>query len=318
MITILLLSSVIRISSRSWIIVWVIIEINIVCICFLINKESKSEILTNFSLNYFIVQAIASRVILLTAYCKIGEQVREIIITVIILTKIGAWPMHSWYITMINKITNKKYLIIIMTWQKIIPMFLISLIRLRILVLSAVILTLVIPAFILRNSMSFKRIIALSSLNSNRWLILSVILKWSIFVRFLTIYRVALGMAIFHMQIKQTKTTSRLEEPWETALIFMNLGGVPPIIIFRAKILVVKSLLVVNLKLIRIVLVLVRCVFLYFYCWSIIRAIIKKSQKSQIAQQFKKTPARITYFLISSICLRVWAFLGLTKKGLSW
>nr|YP_009862159.1 NADH dehydrogenase subunit 2 [Carpoglyphus lactis]QKV10194.1 NADH dehydrogenase subunit 2 [Carpoglyphus lactis] len=308
MVTILLLSSVMSMSSSSWIMVWIMMEINMVCMCFLINKESKSEMLTNFSLNYFIVQAMASSVLLLTAYCKMGEQVSGMIITVMILTKMGAWPMHSWYMTMINKMTNKKYLIIMMTWQKIIPMFLMSLMSLSILVLSAVMLTLVMPAFMLSNSMSFKSIIALSSLNSNSWLILSVMLKWSIFVSFLTIYSVALGMAMFHMQMKQTKTTSRLEEPWETALIFMNLGGVPPMMMFSAKILVVKSLLAVNLKLISMVLVLVSCVFLYFYCWSMMSAMIKKSQKSQMAQQFKKTPASITYFLMSSICLSVWAF----------
>ena len=182
----------ISVSANSWFGVWMGLEINLLSFIPLItikNNLNNSEA----SLNYFLIQAFGSTVILfsiiiylifinLNFFLKLNNYLFNflnflplLLISFTLMLKIGVAPFHFWFPNVIENISWLNNLILI-TWQKFAPLIIISyLVNLNILFIIFVIISTFIGAIGGLNQTSLRKLIAFSSINHMGWMIGGII-----------------------------------------------------------------------------------------------------------------------------------------------
>lgn len=285
-IRIIILRTIIGLSTTSWVIVWIILEINIICICFLINKDNKENKEKNTPrFIYFIVQAFASVVFLRVSQSPLRRESIAIVILMCLIVKIGVWPAHNWYIKVIShlKIENIS-LVLLMTWQKILPIVLsthLTKIYRRILIIF-ILSRLIIPTLQIKKQISIKSLLALSSVNNNGWLLSCIFLSNPLLLLFLFLYSIRLTIVLIKIKEEKETKQSNPARNWIFYLILLiNLGGLPPILIFIGKVLVINIMVSQNMLSLRVIIVLIACIFLYHYVWRFNLQVIKAPLKAQ-------------------------------------
>lgn len=277
----------IRISSSSWFIIWIGLEINLLSFIPLMinlnNLFSREAIL-----KYFLTQTLASRTLLFSIifYSFIFEfnlnyqfkRLLNILFCSSLLIKIGIAPFHFWFPNVIeglNWINN----IILITWQKIAPFIISSFCLNNYFLLTCVILSSFVGAIGGLNQTSLRKIIAYSSINHLRWIIIAILNNenlWKIyfiFYCFLSISIIFLFINFNLININQTYLIFN-NKNFLKILIFiplLSLGGLPPFLGFFPKWLIIDEL--INFNLIWLLLILICCtlITLYFYiriCYS--------------------------------------------------
>lgn len=325
MIRILIISTILGLCSSNWVIIWMRLEINTLRICYLISKDTKTIKLTNQPVFlYYLVQAIASLAFLIaTTTTTSPTPLSSIIVLTRLITKIGCWPIHLWYIKLISNLEIKTMSILtIMRWQKILPLIVLSITKIRkILPWLIVIITGCILSSMakLSKTISTKRIIALSSLNNNGWLIIVRVLSTQIFLLFLTIYALTLCITLKILKDIKTKTFYLLTF-WSSCIILSNLGGLPPLSIFWAKVMVIKQVLNSSFPSeICILLIISACYLLYHYLW-----IGVNNNTSPFVKNYYSKDNKILWRLTRISVIRVFSLgllvfcLGQTLLGLFW
>ena len=139
-------------------------------ICYLIRHQSvvyKSD--NSPTLKYFTVQALCSSLFLFSL--SLPNVGRELLAALAFIVKMGAWPFHRWYITLLCKLNLEgNSTILIITWQKVLPSYflvclygrsLISTVRVELTAL----LSILISTIMLKGSLSFRSVLAISSFN---------------------------------------------------------------------------------------------------------------------------------------------------------
>ena len=214
-------------------------------------------------------------------------------------------------------------MLVIITWQKIIPVVFICSLTEKIgqntLIGGLVVLTLLVPLTNLLYNLSIKRILALSSFNNNGWLLAAALTSQAPFWVFLRLYGTTLALTLKGLKALSTKSLRLTSSFWAPTIIVRNIGGLPPITIFWAKIIVVKSLLPWAPTELIMLLILTACYLLYHYLWIVLNEVSQtpvKSQNTKSTEEIRKITIIVTTLRIRGfvVALR----LGLTKKDLSW
>jgi len=113
------------------------------------------------------------------------------------LLKIGNWPFQAWYLWIIEKIGIKiKSLFILTTWQKILPAVIVlsvtkndnNINTLGVIALARVLA----PIFKMSYDISIEKIIAMSSLNNNGWVLVTVIISLKTLLVFMIPYMITI------------------------------------------------------------------------------------------------------------------------------
>jgi len=287
--------------------------------CTTIAKEIKKwKLQESPTLMYYLIQVTAS--ILLLARVRIeASALTGPVIILTLITKIGAWPLHLWYIKLIRIIEIKyKRITIVITWQKILPVILISsMIEKEIystLIIRVLCITIIVPLSRLTSKLSIKRVMALSSFNNNGWLLAAALTSLSTFWTFLILYRSTLLVTLKALNMIKNKRTAINLPFWASLLVVSNIGGLPPITIFWAKILVVKTIILEAPTELAIVLIITACYLLYHYLWIVLNEISLIPTKTQLTKSTERIikPLIITVFSTRTLGAALILFLGLT------
>jgi len=287
--------------------------------CTTIAKEIKKwKLQESPTLMYYLIQVTAS--ILLLARVRIeASALTGPVIILTLITKIGAWPLHLWYIKLIRIIEIKyKRITIVITWQKILPVILISsMIEKEIystLIIRVLCITIIVPLSRLTSKLSIKRVMALSSFNNNGWLLAAALTSLSTFWTFLILYRSTLLVTLKALNMIKNKRTAINLPFWASLLVVSNIGGLPPITIFWAKILVVKTIILEAPTELAIVLIITACYLLYHYLWIVLNEISLIPTKTQLTKSTERIikPLIITVFSTRTLGAALTLFLGLT------
>lgn len=266
------------------------------------------------------MQILASALILL---CMINKTslLREIVTIIALLIKIGTWPFHLWFLRLINNIEISIIrILLLITWQKLLPIMLILPILKRkessIILIILLISRSVISIIKLKGNLLFKGVIALSSINNNSLFIIIRIFSIPIFLLYIIIYRVRLKIILKFFVKNNKKQRPKRESVWAPFLVAGNLGGVPPISIFWIKFSALTLIIESNMTIwVPLILLIIFCVFLYHYIWCALTEIIKINSKNQITL-IKEGNWEFTFIiLISIISIRIFFLLGLTQRG---
>nr|YP_009192678.1 NADH dehydrogenase subunit 2 [Tyrophagus longior]ALP46624.1 NADH dehydrogenase subunit 2 [Tyrophagus longior] len=250
MISLLAISTIMGFSSTNWMTIWMRLEVNILAMCSIMSSKSKSMMKSEKStFMYYLVQVMVSYS---NRNWKLLQHKNHLcnkpIVTVCILAKMGVWPIHLWYMKLISLLEMKQSsMLIFMTCQKILPILLMmSITTSEVLQMSMVIMvlgTIVSPMTMLIQNFAMKKIMALTSLNNNWWMLVSWSLSMKSIISFLLIYSFTLMMTLSTMMKMTLKSKSTMKNFWSYTVMVGNIWGLPPLALFWAKILVIKTLM---------------------------------------------------------------------------
>nr|UBQ34130.1 NADH dehydrogenase subunit 2 [Lepidoglyphus destructor] len=295
----LFLSTTMVISSSSLMIVWASLELNALCMCFMISSEmKKKKEKMDPTAMYFLVQSVAS-ILLLWSLGMNPHLWAQTTTVMMILMKMGAWPLHTWYLKTIPSMSfHMESMKLVMTWQKVGPLFLLLMLSSEIMVMMVAICTLVGPTLSLSGLLKMKPLMTLSSISNSGWMILGMICSPEIMSMFLILYSSSLVMSLNFLSNNTSKDKVTRKNFFETATILGNMGGLPPLMIFSAKVLVINKMIqscVSNTVVVGVMLV--SCAFLYYYCWALSTMVMLNPEKSQnLYKEWPHTP-KVIFFL---------------------
>lgn len=271
----------IRICSSSWFRVWIGLEINLLSFIPLtikLNNLFSSEA----SLKYFLTQALASRVLLFSIILfsfliewKIITNFNSkinIILASSLIIKTGMAPFHFWFpivIEGLNWINN----IILITWQKIAPIILLSFCLNDYFFYFAIIMSVSFGSFGGLNQTSLRKLIAFSSINHLGWIVAGILNNqniWKIyfiFYCFLSITIIFLFNRLKVFNLNQIFSSFNFKFLIKTVIFIplLSLGGLPPFLGFFPKWLVIDLLISLNIFFLLIIIINLTLITLYFY-----------------------------------------------------
>nr|QLY90318.1 NADH dehydrogenase subunit 2 [Drymeia vicana] len=279
---ILMMGTFISISANSWLGAWMGLEINLLAFIPLMSDNKLMS--TEASLKYFLTQALASSVflfavILFMLNSKNNETLLlEMIIFSSLLLKSGSAPFHFWFPNVMEGLSWLNSLIL-MTWQKIAPLMLISYIIFKPLMIITVILSSMIGALGGLNQTSLRKLMAYSSINHLGWMMAAMYnnsLLWMTyfsFYMFLTFSMIFLFNMFKISHINQLFSLFFYEKSMKFFLFFnlLSLGGLPPFLGFLPKMLVIQSMTLNNQFFLLTFMLMMTLITLYFYirlCYS--------------------------------------------------
>jgi len=255
----LIFGSLITISSNSWLRAWIGLEINLLSFIPLI-IDTNNLISTEASLKYFLTQALASSVLLFAVIISIlkfnfisqlnfNYNYSDLIILSSLILKSGAAPFHFWFPGVIEGLSWINNLILI-TWQKIAPIILISYIINKSFFIFVIICSIIIGSLGGLNQTSLRKIIAFSSINHLGWILAAIISNENLWLFYFLIYRfLSLTIVFFFnlfkiFHINQIFSSIFLSKTLKFTLFInlLSLGGLPPFLGFLPKWIVIQQL----------------------------------------------------------------------------
>jgi len=274
--SIIFMSTIIIVSSINIFIIWISIELNLFSfVLLLINDFKRNEI--EASINYFLSQALGSILFLIIIAVNTRSHwfswITSILLIIAITLKLGIVPCHYWFPATIRNIRWINCLIL-STWQKIGPLFIIAYVIKSEQVYIAIIAT--INALIGRimglRQLSLKKIIAYSSIAHIGWTIAGISIKIPCLSITYFIFYLLISMPLFiifnlmkiNFIYESWKSTIRPILKFSTIVLFLSLGGLPPLTGFMPKLLIINILL--NYRIIIVIVLLISSLItLFFY-----------------------------------------------------
>nr|AWB99837.1 NADH dehydrogenase subunit 2 [Anopheles homunculus] len=277
----LIFGTLMTISSNSWLGAWMGLEINLLSFIPLMNDNKKNLLTSESSLKYFLIQAFASSILLFAIIMLMFfynnnfyliNKINEILILSTLLLKSGAAPFHFWFPEVMEGLSWFNSLIL-MTWQKLAPLMLISYNFMYNFFMMSIILSMLIGSLMGLNQTSLRKLMAFSSINHLGWMLLAMMNNELIWLSYFLLYSfLSFSIIILFNNFKlfyfnQIFNISMMN-PIIKLLIFLNflsLGGLPPFLGFLPKWLIIQNLINMNQFFILTISVCLTLITLYFY-----------------------------------------------------
>nr|ADV02354.1 NADH dehydrogenase subunit 2 [Drosophila sturtevanti] len=283
---IMIIGTLITVTSNSWLGAWMGLEINLLSFIPLMS-DNNNLMSTEASLKYFLTQALASTVLLFSIILlmlknnlnnSINESFTSMIMMSALLMKSGAAPFHFWFPNMMEGLTWMNTLLL-MTWQKIAPLMLISYLNIKNLMLISVIISVITGAMGGLNQTSLRKLMAFSSINHLGWMLSMLMINKSIWLMYFSFYFFISFILTFMFNLLKVFHLNQLFSMFFSNKIikfalFMNLlslGGLPPFLGFLPKWLVIQQLTISNQYLLLLLMMMMTLITLFFYlriCYS--------------------------------------------------
>lgn len=285
----LIRGSLIAISSNSWLGAWIGLEINLLSFIPLI-INTNNLIATESSLKYFLTQTLASAVLLFSIIIYIflrnlifnidiiNNNRIFIIINSALLLKIGAAPFHFWFPGVIEGLNWNNNLILI-TWQKLAPLILISYCLVNNFIIIIIISSIFIGSIGGLNQSSLRKILAFSSINHLGWIIAGIILIKNLWEEYFIIYSflsftiifIFNSFKLFHINQTFSIFSNFPIIKFCLFISLLSLGGLPPFLGFLPKWIIIQYITINNLLFLIIFIVCFTLLTLFYYlriCYS--------------------------------------------------
>ena len=266
----IIISIIISLRVSSNLLIWISLELNI--LRFLPVISSKENIEMENSIKYFLIQRWASVIFLIRFFFfYIINNNFSILINLRLFIKLGMRPFHSWFISIL-KTSSLNTLFILSTIQKIIPLIIIFNIKVNnILIFTIILLTLIFMLRLLPSTININKVLALSSINNVIWLIIRTLLSLKIILLFIVIYMyIILGVVriynFYRLNVFYQINSIVFLDKFIILIVFISLGGMPPMLGFLRKIIILKIIINNSLRIILIFTIVISSLtLLYFY-----------------------------------------------------
>ena len=236
--------TIIALSAHHWLIIWIALELNIISFIPIISSSSWFQE-SEAALKYLLFQALGSVLLLMGAINPICQ-----LITLLgLLIKRGVAPFHFWFPSVIKRIPWPTAALLI-TWQKVAPLritlsFFPSIPDILIIV---GLIRAIIGALGGLNQTHLRSLLAYSSIGHIGWIISAARVSPSIALLYLAIY-IFISLPTIWVSFKAgvtqlKKTFGLIKQDYIQILLplLLSLGGLPPMLGFIPKILVLSSI----------------------------------------------------------------------------
>nr|AYR05248.1 NADH dehydrogenase subunit 2 [Harpalinae sp. 2 ACP-2013] len=277
----LIMGTMISISSYTWLGTWMGLEINLLSFIPLLKSKNNSYS-TESSIKYFLVQAFASTIFLFSIIMiMLNNNINEflnmnVFLTMMInsalLMKMGAAPFHFWFPEIIEGM-NWINSFILMTWQKIAPLMLLSYtIKYSNYIIFIIMMSTLIGSIGGLNQTSMRKIMAFSSINHLGWMISSFLnseMLWMLyffmysFISMTLIYMFNM-FKIFYLKQMYSFMNNNLLIKFSLLMNLLSLGGLPPFLGFLPKWMVIQYLSM-NYMYLLLFMIMMTLITLFFY-----------------------------------------------------
>nr|YP_010329811.1 NADH dehydrogenase subunit 2 [Tanaorhinus viridiluteata]UNP54563.1 NADH dehydrogenase subunit 2 [Tanaorhinus viridiluteata] len=306
-IFILIFSTMISISANSWFGCWIGLEINLLSFIPLISK-SNNLMASEASLKYFLTQSIASinfifYIILMKMITLKNFEINNmssLMINSSMLMKMGAAPFHFWFPNIVEGLSWFNNFIL-MTWQKITPMILLSYYFNKNLLIFSIILNIIIGAIGGLNQSSLRKIMAYSSINNLGWMISSIMISENLWMFYLIMYSFLISIMCFFFYLMNLYFINQLFIVNMNPMIkinmlinFLSLGGLPPFMGFFPKWIIINFLLINYYYLLTFIFIMMSLIVLFFY----IRIIYSSFMMNYLKMKWLKINIKNKLFLM--------------------
>nr|YP_009512530.1 NADH dehydrogenase subunit 2 [Parum colligata]AXJ93084.1 NADH dehydrogenase subunit 2 [Parum colligata] len=274
---ILFFSTMISISANSWFGCWIGLEINLLSFIPLISN-SNNLLSSEASLKYFLTQSIASMNFLFTILMKMTlmknfelNNFISIMLNSTLLMKMGSTPFHFWFPNISEGLSWFNNFIL-MSWQKISPMILLSYYFNMNFLYFIIMLNVMVGAIGGINQTSLRKMMAFSSINNLGWMIFSIMISENLWMLYFLLYSFLIGIMFFLFYILNMFFINQLFINNMNFMIkmnllinFLSLGGLPPFIGFLPKWIIINFLMINKLYLLTFIMVMSSLITIYFY-----------------------------------------------------
>nr|WHL46487.1 NADH dehydrogenase subunit 2 [Dudusa nobilis] len=303
---ILFFSTMISISSNSWLGCWIGLEINLLSFIPLISN-SNNLLATEASLKYFLTQSIASINFLFSILIKMilmkNFEMNLFIMIMInssMLMKMGSAPFHFWFPNIVEGLSWLNNFIL-MTWQKITPMILLSYYFNKNFIILIIIFNIVIGAISGMNQTSLRKLMAFSSINNLGWMLFAIMISETLWTFYLLMYTFLISNMCFLFYFLNMFYINQLFINNMNFMIkinllinFLSLGGLPPFIGFFPKWIIINFLIINNMYLLAFIFIMMSLLMLFFYT----RIIYSSFMFNYLKIKWFKTFIKNNYFLL--------------------
>nr|YP_007474894.1 NADH dehydrogenase subunit 2 [Liphistius erawan]AFC77882.1 NADH dehydrogenase subunit 2 [Liphistius erawan] len=262
----LMFSIIFAVSSTSWFLVWVSLEINTISFLALIFNENN-KFSSDSCFKYFFVQSISSSVLIFSSQYIFNFNMFPILMTLAIILKLGAAPFHFWFISMMQ---NSSWIpcLILSTLQKFIPLSLLLMSNFKFMNLF-IFSSAIMGSIGGLNQTNLKSLLAFSSISHIGWMLSTLNTSSLLPLIYLSLYSFLILPIIFIFN-KYSLISSKMinslpkREQTFTFTLLLSLGGVPPLLGFFPKWMMIYHLIHTSFM-IPIILILSSILNLYFY-----------------------------------------------------
>nr|YP_010185078.1 NADH dehydrogenase subunit 2 [Haemaphysalis montgomeryi]QVJ97815.1 NADH dehydrogenase subunit 2 [Haemaphysalis montgomeryi] len=244
----IMISIIISISSNNWFIFWIMMEMNMM-VFIPIMKNNKMEN-CNSMITYFIIQSFSSIMFFMASSIMIFNYslMNDIFINISLLIKLSMIPFHFWLIS-ISEILDLNSFLVIITMQKIIPLFILYKMKTTITFYISI-LSLICSSIMIFNLKTFKKILIFSSISHLSWMIIIMFSCSNFWIFYMMIYFIMI-MAIVKMIQKNNINSifdlmkSKISNLNKINMIIslMSLGGMPPFMGFMIKFMAISIII---------------------------------------------------------------------------
>nr|YP_010397564.1 NADH dehydrogenase subunit 2 [Diamesa tonsa]UQJ73551.1 NADH dehydrogenase subunit 2 [Diamesa tonsa] len=276
----LMSGTLITISSTSWFGAWMGLEINLLSFIPLM-MNTNNLLSSEASLKYFLTQALASSILLFGVifFFMLSNWSNPSLITYTnlliassLLLKSGAAPFHFWFPSVMEGLSWNNSLIL-MTWQKIAPMILLSYCLNTNFFIIVIILSIFIGSLGGLNQTSLRKLMAFSSINHLGWMVAGMMNSenlWMIYFMFYSFLSMAIifmfnNFKLFNINQMFGLFNSNSIVKFLMFLSLLSLGGLPPFMGFLPKWLIIESLISMNMFFLLTLMVTFTLITLFFY-----------------------------------------------------
>nr|YP_011011093.1 NADH dehydrogenase subunit 2 [Epilepia longaduncata]WPW49430.1 NADH dehydrogenase subunit 2 [Epilepia longaduncata] len=273
----LFFSTLITISSNSWFGCWIGLEINLLSFIPLISNQNNM-MSSEASLKYFLAQSIASVNFLFSIILKMiflknfdFNNIISIMINSSLLMKMGSAPFHFWFPNIVEGMTWMNNFLL-MTWQKITPMILLSYYFNLNFILIIIIINAIIGAIGGFNQTSLRKLMAFSSINNLSWMIMALMISENLWMFYFFMYSYLISMMCFlffmmNMYYINQLYNSNMKYSIKIFFLinFLSLGGLPPFIGFFPKWIIINFMLLNNFFIMCFIMIMMSLILLFFY-----------------------------------------------------
>nr|YP_004934998.1 NADH dehydrogenase subunit 2 [Euphausia pacifica]ACB37869.1 NADH dehydrogenase subunit 2 [Euphausia pacifica] len=286
----LILGIAISISSNSWFAAWMGLELNLLSfipLIFMKHNQYSSEA----ALKYFLIQALGSTVLLISAVMIMMKmQMFSAPLSAALLLKAGSAPFHFWFPPTLEGMMWPQALVL-MTVQKITPMFLLSyyIVDQALLISIAAMMSAVVGALGGLNQTLLRKLLGYSSINHMAWMMAALLMSESTWLLYFMVYSAMSFSVVMLFHFSQTFHFNHLmnhtpPSPVIKLVMFMSLlslGGLPPFTGFIPKWVVIQQLCWSSNFLLLVILLGSSLFTLFYYLRITLMSLVLSSSKTK-------------------------------------
>nr|WDQ44558.1 NADH dehydrogenase subunit 2 [Parnassius apollo] len=312
---ILFFSTLISVSANSWLGCWIGLEINLLSFIPLISN-SKNLLSSEAALKYFLTQSIASINFLFSILLKMImlknfeiNNLISILINSSMLMKMGSTPFHFWFPNITEGLSWFNCFIL-MTWQKISPMILLSYYMNYNFLMIIMISNVIVGTMGGVNQTSLRKLMSFSSINNLGWMLAALMMTENLWIFYLMMYSFLISiMCLFFnmMNIYYINQLFIMNMKFSLKMFllinFLSLGGLPPFLGFFPKWIIINFLIMNKLFIISFIFIMMSLIMLFFYIRIMYSSIMFNYLKMKWFKNFMKNYLLLIMNILSMISL---------------